>query len=67
MLCHVINQTVAECKPPPDVPNGNYSLYDDGRTVQYTCARGYSLAGDSVRSCDVAGQGWSGNQPSCGE
>jgi hypothetical protein len=34
--------------------------------VQYTCAVGYHLVGDSNRTCDTTGI-WSGSKPVCSE
>lgn len=54
------------CIAPSSVPNGTLFIHSDGGNVDYQCDVGFSLHGDSMRSCTVDGSGWSGEQPFCG-
>ena len=38
----------------------------DGMTSTYSCATGYSLVGDTTRTCGVDGSGWNGSEATCG-
>ena len=35
-----------------------------GQTATYSCDTGYTLVGDSTRTCQADGM-WSGNEPTC--
>ena len=55
------------CGPPPKAPangqrNGSGTTF--ASTVTYTCNRGYTLQGDSRRTC-MANSEWSGRTPTC--
>ena len=55
------------CGPAPKAPtNGqqNISSTTFGSTVTYTCNRGYTLQGNSIRTCMANGR-WSGRPPTC--
>ena len=55
------------CGPAPNAPaNGQRNVSGGifGSTVTYSCNRGYTLQGDSRRTCMANGQ-WSGRTPTC--
>ena len=57
---------VVDCGSLEDPDNGqvNFSNTTFESTANYTCDLGYSLNGNSTRTCEVSGE-WSGDQPSC--
>ena len=60
---------VLECIDLNDPPNGEVTLPMErivGSEATYTCNEGFSLSGNSVRSCQTDGQ-WSGGVPTCVE
>lgn len=54
------------CPIPDIISNGNvrYNELYVGDSVQYSCATGFELVGNSKRICTGSGQ-WSGNKPYC--
>ncbi|XP_060562326.1 CUB and sushi domain-containing protein 3-like, partial [Ruditapes philippinarum] len=54
------------CEALKNMNSGDMSVDTSGTStyVQYTCAVGYHLVGDSNRTCDTAGI-WSGSKPVC--
>ena len=54
------------CDNLPPILNGNVALEgtSTGDTATYSCNSGFTLDGNSVRSCLPNGQ-WSGQEPSC--
>ena len=57
---------VVDCGSLDDPDNGqvNFSNTTFESTANYTCDLGYSLNGNSTRTCEVSGE-WSGDPPSC--
>ena len=59
--------TVVDCGPLTDPDNGSVT-HTAGTTFRqiatYSCNTGYSLVGDSTRTCQSSGF-WSGNAPIC--
>ena len=57
---------VVDCGSLEDPDNGQveFSNTTFESTANYTCDLGYSLNGNSTRTCEGSGE-WSGNQPSC--
>ena len=57
---------VVDCGNLSDPANGqvNTSGTTFGQTVTYSCNTGYSLAGNSTRTCQATGN-WSGSAPTC--
>ena len=59
--------TVVNCGTLSNPANGQVSHTDGttlGQTATYSCNTGYSLVGDSNRTCQATGE-WSGNVPAC--
>ena len=58
--------TVVDCGALTDPANGQVSHPDGttfGQTATYSCNTGYTLVGDSTRTCEATG--WSGDAPTC--
>ena len=65
--CNCVFSAAVSCGSAPDAPaNGQRSVSGTSfeSTVTYTCNRGYTLQGDSGRTCMANGQ-WSGRTPTC--
>ena len=65
--CNCVLCAAVSCGPAPDVPaNGQRNVPGTtfGFTVTYTCDPGYTLQGDSTRTCMANGQ-WSGVTTRC--
>ncbi|XP_053400538.1 CUB and sushi domain-containing protein 3-like [Mercenaria mercenaria] len=56
---------VCVCEIPASPANGNISVSVEGFTITYSCDIGHSLNGAATRTCQNAGQSWSGSAPSC--
>ena len=58
--------TVVDCGSLPGPANGQVTLTAGtfGQTATYSCNTGYSLVGDSTRTCQAGGS-WSGSAPTC--
>ena len=59
--------TVVNCDALTDPANGQVSHPGGttfGQTATYSCNTGYTLVGDSTRTCQATGQ-WSGDAPIC--
>ena len=59
--------TVVDCGPLTDPANGQviHTVGTTfGQTATYICNTGYSLVGDSTRTCQATGN-WSGSAPTC--
>ncbi|WAQ97855.1 SVEP1-like protein [Mya arenaria] len=52
-----------ECEVPATPLHG--TMVSDGKTANYTCDVGYALQGHIIRTCSVAGTGWSDTDPVC--
>ena len=62
-----LSLTAVDCGRLPDPANGmvDYTAGTAlGQTATYSCNTGYSLVGDSIRTCQSIGQ-WSGSAPAC--
>ena len=58
--------TVVDCGALTAPANGQVSHPDGttfGQTATYSCNTGYTLVGDSTRTCEATG--WSGDAPTC--
>ena len=58
---------VVDCGNLTDPANGQVTLTAGttfGLTATYRCNTGYTLVGDSTRTCQVTGN-WSGSAPTC--
>ena len=60
-----------DCGLLPNITNGMLSYNPQGQdqtlvdaTVTYTCDTGYTLNGNSMRTCQTGGA-WSGSDPTC--
>ena len=55
-----------DCGSLTDPPNGQVTLTATtfGQTATYSCNTGYSLVGNSTRSCQATGN-WSQSAPTC--
>lgn len=51
------------CQSPPSLQNGNVT--ENGVIATYRCLVGYSLYGESARTCGIDASGWSGSNPIC--
>ena len=59
--------TVVDCGALTDPANGQVSHPDGttfGQTATYSCNTGYTLVGDSTRTCEAT-ENWSGDAPTC--
>ena len=57
---------VVDCSSLTDPANGSFTHTSGtfGQTATYSCNTGYTLVGDSTRTCQTTGN-WSGSAPSC--
>jgi hypothetical protein len=61
------------CTAPANIDNGAYHFLDGandtyipyGTRVQYYCGRGYLAVGNTIRTCELPDDGWTGDLPSC--
>ena len=59
--------TAVDCGTLTDPDNGSVNHTAGttfGKTATYSCDTGYSLVGDSTRTCQATGN-WSGSAPTC--
>ncbi|XP_045204681.2 sushi, von Willebrand factor type A, EGF and pentraxin domain-containing protein 1-like isoform X2 [Mercenaria mercenaria] len=54
---------VCDCEPPSVPLNG--AVVANGKTANYTCNVNYTLLGQSVRTCQTDGTGWTDGDPQC--
>ncbi|XP_051854443.1 complement decay-accelerating factor-like isoform X4 [Antechinus flavipes] len=60
------------CPNPESLDNGRVEILTDilfGSEIEYSCEEGYTLIGDNIRLCEIAGNKvvWSGDVPFCKE
>ncbi|XP_051854441.1 complement decay-accelerating factor-like isoform X2 [Antechinus flavipes] len=58
------------CPNPESLDNGRVEILTDilfGSEIEYSCEEGYTLIGDNIRLCEIAGNKvvWSGDVPFC--
>ena len=65
-MIKILTHPAIECPALRDIARGSVvvSSRSIGSTATYRCDSGYSLEGDSQRTC-LAGGRWSGQEPSC--
>lgn len=56
---------ILACNKPGMLTNG--TVVANGSLAIYMCNLGFSLNGESIRTCQTDGSGWSGNDPKCSE
>ncbi|XP_053399661.1 sushi, von Willebrand factor type A, EGF and pentraxin domain-containing protein 1-like isoform X2 [Mercenaria mercenaria] len=59
------SNTTCVCVAPTPPANGTITLENNNHVAVYTCDIYFSLMGDSERTCQSDGSGWTGSSPTC--